>query len=47
MFVSQQLDLDDVLAVEREGVADEQAAARAERQTFDVLDLRAGRGGTR
>ena len=38
--VARQPDLDLVLAVLREGVADQRAAARAERQPFDVLLLR-------
>ncbi len=35
-----QLRADDVLAVDREGVADQHAAARADRQAFDVIVLR-------
>ena len=38
--VARQADLDLVLAVLREGVADQRAAARAERQPLDVLLLR-------
>ena len=38
--VARQPDLDLVLAVLREGVRDERAAARAERQPLDVLLLR-------
>ena len=39
--VLQQVDAEVVVAVEREVVADQDAAARAERQAFDVIVLRA------